>query len=213
MERFLPSPGVFPERSKPFPRHLAYVWVAFSYSRGSSQPRDRTHVSLTSCIDRQTPYPSATWEALGGSIKAESLICNWTRESDIQCAPLFLNEASGHLVTPLLLEHSAFKDQSASDNVKLTPTYGALHCPGQSLLESYSVWQGPSCTVEPRMTQGSGSAICHPGSDPHTAPPSHGSGLVPTSQPLWELPLPLLFLPWGCHVCCPWPSSLLPLWT
>ena len=27
-------------------------WVAISYSRGSSQPRDRTHVSCVFCIDR-----------------------------------------------------------------------------------------------------------------------------------------------------------------
>ena len=36
-------------------------WVAISYSRGSSQPRDGTWVS---CIDRQTVFHCATWEAL-----------------------------------------------------------------------------------------------------------------------------------------------------
>ena len=36
-------------------------WVAISFSRGSSQPRDRTHVS---CIGRQTFYHWATRESL-----------------------------------------------------------------------------------------------------------------------------------------------------
>ena len=42
------------------------VWVAFSFSRGPSQPRDRTCVSYVSCIGRRVLYTSsATWEALG----------------------------------------------------------------------------------------------------------------------------------------------------
>ena len=32
-------------------------WVAISYSRGSFRPRDQTHVSLISCIDRRILYP------------------------------------------------------------------------------------------------------------------------------------------------------------
>ena len=36
-------------------------WVAISFSRGSSQHRDRTHVS---CIGRQILYHWATWEAI-----------------------------------------------------------------------------------------------------------------------------------------------------
>ena len=35
-------------------------WVAISFSRGSSQPRDRTCVS---CIGRQILYPCTIWEA------------------------------------------------------------------------------------------------------------------------------------------------------
>ena len=31
-------------------------WVTTSFSRGSSQPRDQTHVSRVSCIGRQIPY-------------------------------------------------------------------------------------------------------------------------------------------------------------
>ena len=39
-------------------------WVAISYSRGSSPPRDRSCVSCVSCIDRWILYLCATWEAL-----------------------------------------------------------------------------------------------------------------------------------------------------
>ena len=35
-----------------------------SYSRGSSWPRARTHISRVSCIGRRILYCSATWEAL-----------------------------------------------------------------------------------------------------------------------------------------------------
>ena len=37
--------------------------VAISYSRGSSQPRNWTHVSYVSCIGRLILYHCATWEA------------------------------------------------------------------------------------------------------------------------------------------------------
>ena len=40
-------------------------WVAISYSRGSSQPRDWTYVSSISCLSRRILYHCATWEAHG----------------------------------------------------------------------------------------------------------------------------------------------------
>ena len=39
-------------------------WVVISSSRGSSRPRDQTHVSCVSCIGRWILYHWATWEAL-----------------------------------------------------------------------------------------------------------------------------------------------------
>ena len=39
-------------------------WVSTFYSGGSSQPKDRTHISCSSCIGRQILYHSATWEAI-----------------------------------------------------------------------------------------------------------------------------------------------------
>ena len=39
-------------------------WVAISFSRGSSWPRDQTHIPCVSCTDRQILYHCATREAL-----------------------------------------------------------------------------------------------------------------------------------------------------
>ena len=38
-------------------------WVAITYSRGSSRPRDQIHVSCISCTGRWIIYHWATWEA------------------------------------------------------------------------------------------------------------------------------------------------------
>ena len=40
-------------------------WVAMHSSKGSSQPRDQTHISYVSCIDRQVPYH---WHHLGSPL-------------------------------------------------------------------------------------------------------------------------------------------------
>ena len=42
------------------PRARVLEWVAVSFSRGSSQPRDWSQVSSVSCIDRQVPTTSTT---------------------------------------------------------------------------------------------------------------------------------------------------------
>ena len=39
-------------------------WVAISFSRGSSWPRDWAHVSFVFCIGRRILYTGATWEVL-----------------------------------------------------------------------------------------------------------------------------------------------------
>ena len=38
-------------------------WVAISYSRGSSWPRDQTHISYISCFSRRILYHCTIWEA------------------------------------------------------------------------------------------------------------------------------------------------------
>ena len=48
-------PGDYPGKNK---------WVAISYSRGSTWPRDWTWVSCVSCIGRRTLYQCGTWKAL-----------------------------------------------------------------------------------------------------------------------------------------------------
>ena len=40
------------------------AWVAISYSRGSSRPRDQTCISCVSCIGRRILYQCITWEDL-----------------------------------------------------------------------------------------------------------------------------------------------------
>ena len=53
-------------------------WVAISYSRGSSQPRDQTHISCVSCIGRRILYyppPGKLTGLLASSMEA-SLTCS-----------------------------------------------------------------------------------------------------------------------------------------
>ena len=42
---------------------IVLEWVPISFSKGSSQPWNRTRVSFTSYIGRQSLYHCATWEA------------------------------------------------------------------------------------------------------------------------------------------------------
>ena len=58
-------------------------WLAISFSRGSSQPRDRTGFSCVSCTGRWILYGWATWEAHTGNWVVMSI----TRETD---GPRFL---------------------------------------------------------------------------------------------------------------------------
>jgi len=39
-----------------FSRQEILEWVAMPFSRGSSPPRDQTHISYVSCIGRWVPY-------------------------------------------------------------------------------------------------------------------------------------------------------------
>ena len=44
-------------------------WVAILFSRESSQPKDRTHISCSSSISRRILYLCITWEALSYVIR------------------------------------------------------------------------------------------------------------------------------------------------
>ena len=57
---YLPPPYPAPQSTE-FSRILD--WVAISYSKGSSLPRDQTHISCISCIGRWILYHQATREA------------------------------------------------------------------------------------------------------------------------------------------------------
>ena len=50
-------------------------WIAISYSRGSSWPRDQTQVSCISCIGRQILYHWASWEAPTGQREGKADVC------------------------------------------------------------------------------------------------------------------------------------------
>ena len=47
-----------------FIQAMLMEWVAISYSRGSSRPRDQIRLSCGSCTGRQVLYHCITWEAL-----------------------------------------------------------------------------------------------------------------------------------------------------
>ena len=57
--------------SMEFPRQEYWKWVAISFSRGSSRPRDRTQVSF---INRQILYYWATWEAPGSPYSNQKVL-------------------------------------------------------------------------------------------------------------------------------------------
>ena len=49
-------------------------------SRGSSPPKDRTHISYISCIGRRVLYHSATWEALAKDTSDKELLSKIYKE-------------------------------------------------------------------------------------------------------------------------------------
>ena len=69
-------------------------WVAISYSKGSSQPKDQTHISCTSYTgQREILYHCATWEAKGylGRKQKSKLIVQFssvTQSCLILCDPM-----------------------------------------------------------------------------------------------------------------------------
>ena len=62
-------------------------WVSISYSRGSSRPRDRTHVSCVSCFGRCVLYHCATWEAPSGTVLFSLVTSPLLSQRPAQCSP------------------------------------------------------------------------------------------------------------------------------
>ena len=60
-------------------------WVAISYSRLSSPPRDWTCISCVSCIGRQVLYHCATWEAPRDGGRQISLVTLFLRSVCAMC--------------------------------------------------------------------------------------------------------------------------------
>ena len=57
-------------------------WVVFSFSRGSSWPRDQTPVSCVSCTGKQILTHGATWEALDLYLPTP-VVCVWRSLPDL----------------------------------------------------------------------------------------------------------------------------------
>ena len=58
-------------------------WIAISYSRGSSRPKDQTHISCISCIGRQILYH---WHHLGSCYKNDQ----FSSVQSLSCVQLFV---------------------------------------------------------------------------------------------------------------------------
>ena len=69
-------------------------WVAIFYSRGSSWPRDQTHVSCISCIDRQILYLCTTWETRDTPYPIPVRAFKWLPQSKGLLTPLSINPYS-----------------------------------------------------------------------------------------------------------------------
>ena len=62
-------------------------WIGISCNKGSSQPRDQTHVSCIFCVGRQILYYCATWEAL------RAVYCSGLRVKALESSFIFLNSS------------------------------------------------------------------------------------------------------------------------
>ena len=70
--------GIFPVR--------ILKWLVMPSSRESSRPRDRTHISCSSCLGRWVLYHRATWEAPCHDLKSKSQRFCLTHEKKIPSA-------------------------------------------------------------------------------------------------------------------------------
>ena len=73
-------------------------WVAISFSRGPSWPRDWTQVSCISCIDRQVLYHSATWETLSKLMDIIKFLEHLTAGSWVPYLPSYINCQEHHML-------------------------------------------------------------------------------------------------------------------
>ena len=81
--------------------------VAISLSRGSSPPRDATHVSCISCTGRQTLYHWFTWEAPTSQYAEPSISLQlWSPDLRVYC----LTSASSSIKSLLTFHSPALTD-------------------------------------------------------------------------------------------------------
>ena len=78
-------------------------WVAMPFSRESSQPRDRTHISYISCTGRRVPLPPVPpWKPIIGASKKHRKIecCKNGQELVTECEREWENWAVSQISTP-----------------------------------------------------------------------------------------------------------------
>ena len=115
-------------------------WVSISSSRGSSWPRDRTHVSPISCIGRWILYHWATRGALTGIYSAKKQNKRCQKES------LMLNSTSPNQDFIMV---SAFPEMGSSTSQSGTTWSALVRCSaGQPLQSRQGKWP---CNSQPTL--------------------------------------------------------------
>ena len=129
--RQIPVHGIFQAR--------VLEWAAISFSRGSSQPRNQTQVSLASYIGRKILYHSATWKApyVAHNFRLCEIVFSRDRRLPNWCVPCILqHDVSSSavlfslqpepqdlsLVFGLISKHSPWDSHYEADNVISKPT-------------------------------------------------------------------------------------------
>ena len=77
-------------------------WVAIFYSRGSSWPRDWTHISCAYCFGRQILYHCVTWEVMDAFKQLKSMIKYTRKVVKGNHKPLRSSFTGGGMSHPLL---------------------------------------------------------------------------------------------------------------
>ena len=114
-------------------------WVAISYSRASSQPKGRTHVSWVSCIGRWVLYHWATREALRSTVPLSK--CEDVNSVRSTVSPQYLVLTPRSLCNSALLKgrlSPRWRGASGPQVVPLLPSPGKLYLFGST--KQYASW-------------------------------------------------------------------------
>ena len=102
-----------------------FQWVAVSSSRGSSQPRDETHIFCGSCIGRWTLCHWATWEAWQGLARPSY---PWWLENS-GSSPRLYHHVNAWLLVSVWQEREKARRHTALNYLKPKVTYPRKNSP------------------------------------------------------------------------------------